>query len=286
ARPIGISALTRARGTLSMIGGCVALLVLVTALVENDSRGGFLAFAGVVIYTLFFLKGVKPQWRMVTAVAVIGVLAMSATGTYWERMRTTFDSKDDYNRTSITGRIEIWKRGMGYMFGHPIFGVGVDNFMTAEGRSEIIVERQARGQGTKWSVAHSSWVQAGAEMGIPGLIAVVGLFVMAFFRLRKLARLASSKGDMSSEAREAAGLGAALMGVMVGLSISMSFITQAFGYAPYASLGLVAGLLKVARLHGLDTEVRNNRATLARAGQRARVRPPLSAAGPVLGPPR
>ncbi|MGE3526899.1 MAG: hypothetical protein AB7I33_13340, partial [Gemmatimonadales bacterium] len=76
ALPIGIYALTRARGTLSKIGGIVALLVLVTALVETDSRGGFLAFAGVVIYTLFFLKGVKPQWRMVTAVAVIGVLAM------------------------------------------------------------------------------------------------------------------------------------------------------------------------------------------------------------------
>lgn len=257
------------------------MLVLVTALVETDSRGGFLAFAAVVIYTLFFLKGVKAQWRVLTAGAVIGILALSATGTYWDRMRSTFDSKDDYNRTSITGRIEIWKRGMGYMFGHPVFGVGVDNFTTAEGRSDIIVARQERGQGTKWSVAHSSWVQAGAEMGIPGLIAVVGLFVMSFLRLRQLARLASANAGLNREAQEAAGLGPALMGVIVGLSVAMSFITQAFGYAPYASLGLVAGLLKVARLHGLDTEAKLSRAWLARTRPGVRGHQGIQVAGPV-----
>jgi putative inorganic carbon (HCO3(-)) transporter len=153
---------------------------------------------------------------------------------------------------SLTGRIEIWKRGMGYMFEHPIFGIGVDNFKSAEGRSDIILERQARGQGTKWSVAHSSWVQIGAELGIPGLAALIIFYLGGIRRLRRLSKWARAP-TAGAQLREGAAIGAALTGTLVGLLVAGSFITQAFGYAVWASAGLVAGLLKVMLLMGYDT---------------------------------
>ena len=249
---IGIYALTRARGTKSKLFAGVSLFVLAVATVETDSRGAFLALVAVVIYTLFFLEGVSKSWRLGATVAVLGLLLYAATGAYWERMRTIFVPGDDYNQTSLTGRKKIWKRGMGYMFTHPIFGVGVDNFASAEGRSDIITARQAVGEGTKWSAAHSSWVQIGAEMGIPGLAALIVFYLGGIARLKRLSRMARAPGA-SSELNEGAAIGAALIGVMIGLAVAGSFVTQAFGYAAWAAAGLVAGLLKVMKLQGYDT---------------------------------
>ncbi len=100
---------------------------------------------------------------------------------------------------------------MGYMFTHPIFGVGVNNFSRAEGRSDIITERQAAGRGTKWSVAHSSWVQIGAELGIPGLAALLVFYFGGMQRLKRLLQLARAP-DASPQLKEGAALAAALTG--------------------------------------------------------------------------
>ncbi len=264
---IGIWALTQAKGFKSKLFAGVSLVVLAMATVETDSRGGFLGLCAVIIYTLFFLDGVKKSWRVGAAAAVVAFMMYAATGSYWDRMRTIFiqdEGKADYNETSLTGRMEIWKRGMGYMFTHPIFGLGVDNFASMEGRSDVIVERQQRGQGTRWSVAHSSWVQIGAELGIPGLAALIIFYVGGIGRLFKLTRMARAP-DAPPALKEGAALAGALIGVMLGLMVSGSFITQAFGYAVWASGGLVAGLLKVMRMQGFDT---GKKAAVNRAARR------------------
>jgi O-antigen ligase len=46
---------------------------------------------------------------------------------------------------------------------NPIFGVGIDGFTTAEGYSHKDI-------GGKWSTAHNSFIQIGAELGVVGLI--------------------------------------------------------------------------------------------------------------------
>ena len=266
---IGIYALTQARGTKHKIFAIVSLVALALATVETDSRGAFLALVAVIGYTLFFLEGVSKKWRLGAAAAVLGLMLYAATGAYWERMRTIFVPADDYNRSSLTGRMEIWKRGMGYMATHPLFGVGVDNFASAEGRSEIITARQAEGKGTKWSTAHSSWVGIGAEMGVPGLIALAVFYFGGITRLRRLSRMARAPGA-PRELKEGAALGAALVGMLIGLAVAGTFVTQMFGYAAWAGAGLVAGLLKVMKLEGYDTG--------RRATARGRSRAPMSRA--------
>ena len=249
---IGIYALTRAKGSKAKLFAVVSLVVLAIATVETDSRGAFLGFVAVIIYTLFFLDGVKKSWRMGAAAAVVCLMAYAATGSYWERMRTIFVPDDDYNRNSQTGRIEIWKRGMGYMFTHPVFGVGVDNFASAEGQSDIVRRRLSMGLGMKWSVAHSSWVQIGAELGIPGLAALIIFYLGGIARLRRLSKMARAP-NAPADLKEGAAIGAALVGVMIGLLVAGSFVTMAFGYAVWAAGGLVAALLKVMHMQGYLT---------------------------------
>jgi hypothetical protein len=77
-------------------------------------------------------------------------------------MSTLLTYDQDYNVTAHSGRIEIGKRGLKIMAENPIFVVGINGFTIAEGLSHKDV-------GGKWSTAHNSFIQIGAELGVMGL---------------------------------------------------------------------------------------------------------------------
>src|SRR6266446_1428225 len=79
-------------------------------------------------------------------------------------------------------------RGLGYMVDHPAFGVGMRHFQVAEGTISSRARLQERGIGVWWGAAHNTFVQAGAELGIPGLLLLLGLLGTAFQSLRRVAR--------------------------------------------------------------------------------------------------
>jgi O-antigen ligase len=86
----------------------------------------------------------------------------------------------------------IAKRGIGYMMTHPLFGIGVNNFPMAEGTiSERAKEWRPEEAGIRWAAAHNSYIQVGAEMGIPGLVLWCSLViggVVVCWRLRRRTR--------------------------------------------------------------------------------------------------
>jgi O-antigen ligase len=92
-----------------------------------------------------------------------GIFIFYARATsFWERMSTIMTYEQDYNVTSYGGRIEVWKRGLKMIIKNPLLGVGINGFVTAEGLSHNDI-------GGKWSTAHNSFIQIGAELGIIGL---------------------------------------------------------------------------------------------------------------------
>ena len=115
----------------------------------------------------------------------------AASDQYWDQMSTIM-SDADYNRTDESGRMQIWRRGIGYMLQNPILGVGPNNFQTAEGMLSPFAERQQFGVGVRWNAAHNSFVQVGAELGIPGLILFLAIIATAFRSLRRSGRRASA----------------------------------------------------------------------------------------------
>ena len=118
---------------------------------------------------------------------------------YWDQISTLLHPTEDYNWNTDYGRRNVWIRGVGYMLDSPLTGLGIGNFPRAEGTiSDVAVTFVDRiGHRLKWSAAHNSFLQAGAEMGIPGLLLFSslvfgGIFSMVKYR-RKLA--AWSRGD-------------------------------------------------------------------------------------------
>ncbi len=222
-----------------MLAPTIPLMVLV--LVRTGSRGGFLGLAAVVLgfAVVSFLRTTRSA-RKVSRLALLLCLAAVpfAPPDYKERIVTIFSDEEDYNRTSETGRIAIWKRGMGYAFDHPVFGVGIDNFSTAEGVLSDVARARLPGQGFKWSVTHNAFVQAWAELGLVAgtafLVAVWGAPVMLLRRGRRDGR----GGDADSE------LGPFLALGLLGMATTSVFLSVAYYDFVYINLALATGILE------------------------------------------
>jgi len=142
--------------------GLASVLLSLILVVRSGSRGGAIAAIVALAATLILLRG---RWRIlaIASISVFALLAMS-TPTFRQRVVSIGSVSDDYNVTSYNGRVEIWKRGLGYLVEHPVTGVGVNNFTEMEGR--IRSETLVRGI---WLNAHNMFVQVGAELGFLGL---------------------------------------------------------------------------------------------------------------------
>jgi putative inorganic carbon (hco3(-)) transporter len=222
-----------------------ALVVCTIAVVRTGSRGGFLALVAIAGYTIFFFQGIKPIFRLGTVGMLALVLALAGSQEFWDKMESINDPTD-YNYTDPLGRKAVWARAREYMVQNPVFGVGINNFSTAEGVHPYAVARKEAGYGWKWSVAHSIWYQTGAELGFPGLAAFAGIFLAGAYYLRRMARRVRATPG-SPQHQEAAGLASALIGSMVAIAVAGTFLSLAYSSMVWAVFGLILGLLKVMR---------------------------------------
>jgi len=248
--PLGVYFIARPHPSWRRLASVPAVAALTVAIIWAGSRGGFLALLAVGAFLLVRYTAIHLRWRILTAALLGVVFAATASDTYWEKMKTITKPKDDYNVTGEEGRLKVWKRGIGYMLEHPLLGVGAGNFSTAEGTLSPVARAATVGRGVKWSVAHNSFVQIGAELGVPGLILFAGALLGAFRALgvvRQRARRVRPPGDggpTSPNAPLAQALSASLIGYVVG----GFFLSLAHRDLLLVLLALVAALRKVTPL--------------------------------------
>lgn len=245
--PIAVYFVTRAPGTLKKIAVGLCLPVIVLTIVKTGSRGGFIGLCVVGLYVLFKYKGVALGKRL-AALAVVGVLFVGfAGGQYWQMMSTLLHPTQDYNWSgnSESGRMEVWKRGIGYMLTHPIFGVGVRNFPQAEGAlSREGQLNKMGGAGFKWSAAHNSFVEIGAETGVIGLI----LFVALLFQGFRFGSRSSNRSRDGPPSSSDIALNRMFVGALLGFVVCGFFLSAAYKAYLYTILGLIVGLEKLREL--------------------------------------
>jgi O-antigen ligase len=236
--PVAVYLLWRSRSLSGrgVVLGAVACLMLV--FVSTGSRGGFLGLIAGAGYMILRLRAVSLGKRLAAVTLCLGLLVAFSTDRYWEMMDTVLHPSSDYNWSgnSETGRMEVWKRGVGYMATHPILGVGAFAYSSAEGALAPEALRQD-GVGFKWSEAHNSFVEVGAELGVIGLILFVALFVAGFRTLSRIGR--GPRGP-------AAFLAQTLTASLLAYVVSGFFLSAAYWTFLYALLGTVVGLAKVA----------------------------------------
>ena len=101
-------------------------------------------------------------------------------------MRTILKPEDDHNVTSRDGRKALIRRGIGDTSRYPVFGVGINNFGRAECTISGLTVGRAYG-GIRCVAPHDSYLQAGSELGVPGLLVWSSLIfggIRAMLKLR------------------------------------------------------------------------------------------------------
>lgn len=226
----------------------IALVVLVGAgatLAKTGSRGAFVGLLAVGAAMLILLRDVRLDKR-IGFLLVVGLgLAVTAPEGYWAQMQTIFSPTEDYNWTSPTGRKAVFKRGIGYMMTNPITGIGVDNFGRAEGMiSERARNFVAGSAGIKWSAAHNSFLQAAAEMGIPGLFLFTTLVLGTAFALLR-ARRSLPRAWLKAKGEERfLYMATTYMAVsLLGFAAAGVFVSFAYADLAYVLAGFAAGTL-------------------------------------------
>lgn len=230
---------------------------LLIALGKTGSRGGFLGFVAVGGYLLLCLRGVSTVQRIGTVALLATLLATVASDQYFDRIETILHPSTDYNWSgkSQTGRMEIWKRGVGYMLDHPLLGVGAAAFPVAEGTlAPEALEQRRYGRGFKWSAPHNSFIQVGAELGVGGLVLFIALLAGAFRTLTRLRR---------APVPEVAVVAQIFTASLIAFVVTASFLSQAYSAYLYTLLGMILGLAKIVSL----------------------ARPPMAARAPIPRPP-
>lgn len=229
------------RGAWKKFLAMAAALIFVVAIVQSGSRGGFLGLIAVGLFLLFGYRSVPARVRLGAVAGVLVLLISFAGPRYWEMMGTLLKPTEDYNWSgqNDVGRMAIWTRGMGYMADRPILGVGVQGFATAEGTLSEISRRQQYGIGFKWSTAHNSFVQIGAELGVPGLVAFILLLASA---VRGAWTAGTGRRGPPRGGGRPRAMGQALVGALVGYMVAGFFLSQAYSVFLYSVLGMIVGL--------------------------------------------
>lgn len=209
----------------------------------SSSRGGFVGLVAVGLAMLILLKEVSLRVRLGTLVLVAGGMMVAAPADYWESMQSILSPKQDYNWTDQYGRRQVAKRGIGYMLSHPLTGIGIGNFGRAEG---VVGEESLSmwGEGrVKWSAAHNSFIEVGAETGIVGFLLFGGLVfggIVAMHRLRRRLPAAWARGDPESRFLHSVPLYLEI--ALIAFATSGSFLSFAYREPVYILAALMAGL--------------------------------------------
>lgn len=222
-----------------------SLTMIGAAFVSSGSRGGFLGLVAVLAFVLVAYRTIPLRIRLVAVVGGFGLFALLAGEAYWTKMRTLSEIQQDYNWSGRApeGRMEVWRRGLGYMGDHPILGVGLRNFQLAEGMlSEEARARAERGRGFKWSAAHNSFLEVGVEMGIPGLVFFLGMFVVAF---RLLGRIRRGPELPESPTLGAAAFASTLTASFIGFCVAGMFVSADQFTLLYLLIGMTLALAKL-----------------------------------------
>ncbi|MGH7628560.1 MAG: O-antigen ligase family protein, partial [Gemmatimonadales bacterium] len=230
-------------GRLGKIAAGIVIVGIGATIARSGSRGAFVGLMAFGLALLAMLRTVPVGKRLAFVAITATGLAVAAPSGYWQQMGTIMSPTSDYNWDSQEGRRQVAIRGMGYMMAHPVFGLGIGNFWRAECYISDKAVNAAPDQGIRCTSSHNSYLQAGAELGIPGLILWSSLVwggCIAMARLRRRLPRAWAKGTTEQRFLYLATM--YLTVALVAFAVTALFVAFAWLDIIYILAAFMAGL--------------------------------------------
>ena len=218
------------------------LVGISATIARSGSRGGLLGLIVTAAAALVLVKNVSPMRRISFLVAAMLALAFAAPLGYWKQMGTLLQPKDDYNYSTRDGRKALVERGLGYMLKYPVFGLGMNNFRRAECTISPKLQTLDRTGPIRCTPPHNSYIEAGAELGVAGLIVWTSLVVGGIVAmLRNRRRLPQSWRWGTDSQRFLYGATTFFPLALVGFAVTSFFVSFAWMDPVYLMSAFICG---------------------------------------------
>jgi putative inorganic carbon (hco3(-)) transporter len=177
----------------------LATLFVTGVFVLTQSRGGYIGLAIATLGMLFFALPRGWRWGILGFVVILGlVLGLTVTEAQTVQIRDwavgsglTTDRALSLN--TIEGRVEIWSRAIYGLQDFPFTGMGMNTFREVV---HVLYPLFLMAPDKDFGHAHNEFLQAGLDLGIPGMIAFMGLYLGAYWMLMRLWIDASGLGKV------------------------------------------------------------------------------------------
>jgi probable O-glycosylation ligase (exosortase A-associated) len=191
--PISLTLFLGSRGPFRKSLYLMCSLLLMVGMVATFSRGGFLGFVCVIGFLAWKLAHRnRVVFGTVALIVVLAGVAL-APSAYRSRLATTSDD-------SAAARTDDLKRSILVAARHPLFGVGLDNYILYSNVNKA---------------THNAYTQVAAEMGLAAFLMYVWFLVSPFNRLRRIEQATGTGKRKPPIYYLAIGLQASLVGYMV-----------------------------------------------------------------------
>jgi len=234
----------------TVISGFILLL--------SQSRGGYISFAVSCLFLILAVLHPRRRWLLLggTAVAAVVIVALWQWGdlaSLQENLRSSLSDDPALSLDNLKNRIEIWSWAIFGIQDFPFMGIGMNTF---EHVMPVLYPHFHVAPDVVNVNAHNTYLQAALDLGIPGLIAFLGVQFGSLWMLFKIWRTVSRWQDNPQIKRGFLSLNgseflakAIVLGLGGGILAYMVFgLTESIGLGVYlliwTLIGLIAGLFR------------------------------------------
>ena len=159
-----------------------AILLLAIVLLQSRSAYAGLAVAGVMLAAFAWMA--RRRAMVFAAVAIIALLSVSIFAQGSGTLNVVdLAGSSGVAADSTQGRLEIWSRALYAIQDFPFTGMGLNTFRTVV---HLLYPLFIIPPGLDIAHAHNEFLQAALDLGLPGLVAFLALYLTTFWMLREL----------------------------------------------------------------------------------------------------
>ena len=232
----------RIRGLAALVLGVDMLAVVLT-----QSRGGIVGLGAALIAAVALAGRARP--RVVAGVVLVAAIGV---GYYFEyapaQVKARFSNISSAQNSS--GRSDEWRIALRMFRDHPALGVGLGNYQTIEPRyaTQSLNLQFVRYVVQYRLVAHNTYLEVAAELGVPGVAALLALLGFTLVpATRALTRLEAAGDDLEFCAR-------GLVVGAVGMLVAYTFMSAQYEKQLWLMLGLLAAVPTLASMSRASPE--------------------------------
>lgn len=223
----------------AILGLSTAIILFTVPL--TFSRGGLLAL--IVVLFLLVSRIQKKRYAIFILLLFVGLSVLILPTAVWERASMTSLSSMD---ASIQMRTRLLRGGLAMFLDHPIFGVGIGNFIVHSYHYSGVLPP---------SYAHNMFLHVAAELGILGLFFFAALLWITWRMLRQVQKATSGETQpflfFASQGIEIS---------LIGFCVATFFLSQQFNKMLWILIALsvcVKRLYEMSRDSGAPADITN-----------------------------